>query len=143
MLDKKNGVIALIGNLREGYNRFLEKELKARGIEGIVGSHGSILAGLYHNDGRMKVLELAKTIGRSKSTVTELVNKLENLGYVEKSTCCIDGRCTYVMLTKKGLAVQKDFEKISKKLIETAYSGFTEEEKAAFISSLEKMRKNF
>jgi MarR family transcriptional regulator, organic hydroperoxide resistance regulator len=143
MSDKKNAVIALIGSLREGYNKFLEKELKANGIEGIVGSHGSILGCLFHNDGRMKVLDLAKNVGRSKSTVTELVNKLENLGYVEKATCCMDGRCTYVMLTKKGLAVQKDFDKISKKLITTAYKGFTEEEKETFIGSLEKMRKNF
>jgi MarR family transcriptional regulator, organic hydroperoxide resistance regulator len=143
MSDKKNAVIALIGSLREGYNKFLEKELKANGIEGIVGSHGSILGCLFRNEGRMKVLDLAKNIGRSKSTVTELVNKLENLGYVEKATCRIDGRCTYVMLTKKGLAVQKDFEKISKKLITTAYKGFSEDEKEALIGSLEKMRKNF
>jgi MarR family transcriptional regulator, organic hydroperoxide resistance regulator len=143
MKDKKNAVIALIGSLREGYNKFLDKELKAGGIKGLVGSHGSILGCLFKNDGRMKVLELANMIGRSKSTVTELVNKLEALGYVEKVTCCMDGRCTYVVLTNKGMAAQKDFDKISKKLIETAYKGFSEEEKETLISGLEKMRKNF
>jgi MarR family transcriptional regulator, organic hydroperoxide resistance regulator len=143
MIDRKNTVIALISSLRERYNRFLEKELKANGIEGLVGSHGSILGCLYKNDGRMKALEISKLIGRSKSTVTGLVYKLEALGYVEKVTCCMDGRCTYVVLTAKGLAVQKDFEKISRKLIQKAYKGFSEEEKEALLNGLEKMRKNF
>jgi DNA-binding MarR family transcriptional regulator len=143
MQDKKNAVIALIGSLREGYSRFLERELKASGAKGLVGSHGSILGCLFHNDGRMKVVELANTIGRSKSTVTELVNKLTALGYVEKVTCAVDGRCTYVVLTDKGRAVQDDFEKISRKLIETAYKGFSEEEKENLVRALEKMRGNF
>jgi hypothetical protein len=43
----------------------------------------------------------------------------------------------------KGMAVQKNFEDISRKLIATAYKGFTEEEKEALINGLEKMRKNF
>ena len=139
----KDAVIGLIGSLREKYSRFLEKELKVRGIKDIAGSHGAIFACLYQSGGRMKVMEIAKKIGRSKSTVTELVNKLESLGYVNKSNCCVDGRCIYVELTDKGRAVKKDFDIISKRLIGTAYKGFTDEEKEILVSGLEKMRGNF
>lgn len=139
----KNAVIGLIGSLRERYSKFLEKELKACGVQGMVGSHGAIFGCLYQSGGQMKVLEIAKQIGRSKSTVTELVNKLESLGYVTKANCCVDGRCTYVQLTDKGKAVRKDFDAISKKLIEKAYKGFTEEEKEALLAALEKMCRNF
>jgi len=139
----KDSIIGLIGSLRERYSRFLEKELKACGMKGIIGSHGAIFACLYQNGGKMKVMEIAGKIGRSKSTVTELVNKLESLGYVSKSNCCMDGRCIYVELTKKGLAVKKDFDMISKRLISTAYKGFTDKEKEILISGLEKMRGNF
>ena len=112
-------------------------------MEGIVGSHGSIFSCLYQSGGQIKVTELAKKISKSKSTVTELVNKLESLGYVNKINCCVDGRCTYVVLTDKGKAVKKDFDMISKKLIDKAYKGFTEEEKEILMQGLEKMRRNF
>jgi len=139
----KDAVIGLIGSLRERYSKFLEKELKACGIKSITGSHGVIFACLYHHGGQMKVMEIARKIGRSKSTVTELVNKLESLGYVNKSNCCVDGRCIYVELTDKGRAVKKDFDIISKRLIGTAYKGFTDEEKEILVNGLEKMRGNF
>lgn len=139
----KNAVIGLIGSLRERYSKFLEKELKVCGIQGLTGSHGAIFGSLYQSGGQMKVMEIAGRIGRSKSTVTELVSKLEALGYVTKVTCSVDSRCTYVKLTDKGRAVKKDFDAISKKLIEKAYKGFTEEEKEILIGGLEKMRKNF
>ncbi len=139
----KNAVISLIGSLRERYTKFLEKELKSYGIQGLAGSHGAIFSCLYRRGGQMKVMEIAERVGRSKSTVTELVNKLESLGYVTKVTCPVDSRCTYVQLTDKGRAVKKDFDAISKKLIEKAYKGFTEEEKEVLLAGLEKMRKNF
>jgi len=139
----KNAVIGLIGSLREGYSRFLEKELKACGIQGIAGPHGSIFNCLYHSGGQMKVMEISAKIGRSKSTVTELVNKLESFGYVTKINCRDDGRCVYVKLTEKGKTIQKDFEAISKKLMERAYKGFSEEEKELLVKGLEKMRNNF
>ena len=59
----KDAVIGLIGSLREKYSRFLEKELKVRGIKDIAGSHGAIFACLYQSGGRMKVMEIAKKIG--------------------------------------------------------------------------------
>ncbi len=143
MILKKNTIFGLIGSLRERYSKFLEKELKACGIEGLVGSHGAIFACLYQNGGQMKVLEIGRWIGRSKSTVTELINRLESLGYVSKVTCCLDGRCTYVALTDQGRAVKDHFDKISSKLIDKAYKGFSEEEKEALLKGLERMWKNF
>ncbi|MDD5170144.1 MAG: MarR family transcriptional regulator [Syntrophales bacterium] len=143
MTTNRNAIFGLIGSLRERYGKFLEKELKAHGIEGLVSSHGSIFACLYQSGGRMKVLEIAKRIGRSKSTVTELVNKLEAMGYVSKASCCLDGRCTYVALTDQGRAVKDHFDEISRKLLDTAYQGFTEEEKETLVRALEKMRRNF
>jgi DNA-binding MarR family transcriptional regulator len=88
-------------------------------------------------------MEISAKIGRSKSTVTELINKLESSGYVTKINCRDDGRCVYVKLTDKGKAIQKDFEAISKKLMDRAYKGFSEEEKERLVKGLEKMRNNF
>ena len=143
MITNINAVFGLIGSLRERYGKFLEKELNAHGIKGLVGSHGAIFACLYQGGGQMKVMEIAEKIGRSKSTVTELVNKLSTMGYVSKTSCCRDGRCTYVALTDQGRAIRDHFEEISRKLIDTAYEGFTEEEKETLVGGLEKMRQNF
>ena len=54
----------------------LSVNLEKRGIEGLVVSHGNILDILYDNNGKLTMKEISEGINRSKSTVTQLVDKL-------------------------------------------------------------------
>ena len=93
-------IIGLIGSIREGYNKFLEKELDKKGITGLVSSHGAILSVLYKHNGTLPVLQIADLINRTKSTVTELIAKLEKNEYVIKKPNPDDKRSTLIELTK-------------------------------------------
>jgi DNA-binding MarR family transcriptional regulator len=139
----RNYIIGNISTTRKKYQKFLENELKEHDIDNIVPSHGSILSVLYKNNGRLTMKEIASLIRRDKSTVTSLCNKLVSFGYIKKEKCEQDRRVTYITLTQKGIDIKPEFEEISKKLIDTAYKGFTQEEEETFIYLLNKISKNF
>ena len=143
MSKYKNYSISYISTTRKKYQNFLEKELKEHNIQNIVPSHGSILSVLYQSNGKLTMKEIAKLIRRDKSTVTSLCNKLVSFGYIKKEKCEQDKRVTYISLTQKGIEIRPKFEEISKKLIETAYKGFTKEEEDMFFYLLNKLKNNF
>ena len=139
---KVDHIIALIAGNRGGAYRFISGELRRRDIRGLAPSHGAILSTLYAH-GPVSMQELAKRIDRDKSTVTALVRKLAESGYVEKAKGIADGRVTVVRLTDKGMALKPDFDQISKRLIARAYRGLSRREQEHLVRTLEKMLQNW
>lgn len=134
-------IIALISKIRHSANELIMRELDNHGIKGIVPSHGEILVRLFRRDS-IPMSELASAINKKKNTVTTLVEKLVNLGYVSKSTDPDDSRITLVKLTPDGKSLQKSFDKVSAVLLDTVYNGITEKEKESVLKVLLKMKKN-
>lgn len=134
--------ISLISKIREKSNKLIETEMSQNGIEGIVTSHGDIIYALFKNE-RMTMAEIANKIGRDKSTVTALIDKLVKLGYVIKERDTEDTRVVYVTLTKKGYELEPIFEAVSAKLLEVFYLGISEEEKEELTKILNKIYSNF
>jgi MarR family transcriptional regulator, organic hydroperoxide resistance regulator len=143
MSNHKNAIIGLIGNIQGHYRDYLKEELESKGVKGLLPSHGSILACLYKCGGSVQVLEVARWLGRSKSSISELVDRLEEFGYVVKNSNDDDKRGVTVSLTRKGKDFKKHFEEISSRLLETAYKDFTEEEIDALSALLMKLFDNF
>jgi DNA-binding MarR family transcriptional regulator len=139
---KTDHIIALIGSIREKAYRFITHELVVREITGLAPSHGAILSVLFQCD-TLPMTELAKRIDRDKSTVTALVKKLANHGYVVRKKDPDDGRMTYISLTEKGVALQSEFEEISEALLGIVYKDFSTQEKEAVIRYLERMLENW
>ena len=134
-------VISLIAAIREQANRLIIAELGACGVVGIVPSHGDILSALMSRQ-QMTMKEIAEKIKRDKSTVTVLVNKLLQLGYLEKRRDSEDSRVVFVSLTQKGRALEPAFAKISAKLIQTVYDGFSDDEQQVLVQLLKRVRRN-
>ena len=143
MEKHKNYIISIIGSIRDKYKKYLENELAKHGIKGILSTHGSILAVLYKNNGKLKVTEIAKKCEKAKSTMTELVQKLEKNGYVEKIRCAQDRRSVYVHLTQKAYLIQNDFVDISKNLLEKVYQGMSLENQEKLLDLLFQVNENF
>lgn len=134
--------ISLISKIRERSNKLIETEMSQNGIEGIVTSHGDIIYALFKNE-RMTMAEIANKIGRDKSTVTALIDKLVKLGYVMKERDTEDTRVVYVTLTQKGYELEPIFEAVSAKLLKVFYLGVSEEEKDELTKILNKIYSNF
>ncbi|MDU4752141.1 MAG: MarR family transcriptional regulator, partial [Clostridium butyricum] len=102
-----------------------------------------VLTSLYESDRKLTMKEIAKKIGKDKSTVTPLINKLIDLGYIQKEKSHIDKRITYISLTPKAREIESTFNYISDQVKETAYKDFTESEKEEFLRLLKKLNSNF
>lgn len=135
-------IISLISKVREDANKFITDEMDKWGVKGLAPSHGDILSALLKHE-RLTMKELADKIGRDKSTVTVLVDKLIKQGYVEKTRDIEDNRVVFVSLTEKGRELKPMFDAISKDLISTVYKGISENEKEELIETLTKIKNNF
>lgn len=133
---RQKNIIALISRIAEKSHKLIVQELKAHGLEGIVPSHGDILIHLLTGkDYTMQ--ELAKKIHRTKPTVTVLIDKLVNQGYVAKEKSLEDNRVTFIRLTAKGWQLKPSFLKISGRLNAIVYQGLSEQEAEYLETSLD------
>lgn len=138
---KHEQIISLISKIRNSANELILMELNRHGIKGIVPSHGDILVILFRRDS-VPMSELAAAINKKKNTVTTLVDKLFQLGYVVKTNDPDDSRITLVKLTPKGRSLQAAFNEVSDILLEKVYNGINEKEKDAVIKILLKIKNN-
>lgn len=125
-----------ISRIREEIHNLLVRELKFHGIEGLVPSHGDIIAAL-RNGKTLTMTEIAEKISRDRSTVTTLVNKLVAAGYVITEKNPDDKRSSFVKLTAKGEGTREVFRDISDKMFSKIFKDMTEEERESFSAALE------
>ena len=131
----------LVSRIRHGLHDFLKKELQRRGLSGLVPSHGLILGCLYCEN-HIPMHRLAQLIGRRKSTLTVLTDKLENRGYLRRESSDGDNRVRRLALTAKGEEARPAFEEISAAMQEKLWRGFSEEEKKLTMSLLLRLSDN-
>lgn len=139
---KTRDVISMISRIRQKVNSYIISEISRQGIDGIAVSHGDILYALFQKE-RMTMAEIAGKIGKDKSTVTALVNKLVTIGYVAKERDTEDTRVTYVVLTTRGSELEPLFEEVSKKVLKVFYTDISKEEKEELLRILSKIERNF
>ncbi len=136
-------IVYFISKIKKRMTEFIEKSLEEKGLDDLVPSYGNILTVLYDNNGRLSMKAIGQLIGKDKSTITALVNKLLKLGYVKKEKCQDDRRVTYIIFTEKGKAIEGKVDDISKKVSLTTYKNFSKEEKEILLKLLKKMYNNF
>jgi len=142
-MERINEIIATLSTVRDLCNKALVKELKVRGITGLAPSHGSILQVIGSTKESLTMQEVARRVHKDKSTVTVLVNKLIDLGYVKKLKDPHDHRVSILTLTPEAWALEPQFREISKEVLERFYRGFSNHEKALITAMLERVKSNF
>lgn len=140
---KVKGIATFNSVLRVKINDHIKLKLRESGNIDLVPSHGSILSLLYDHEGRMQIKELYDILLKQKSTVTEMIKRLEKLGYITKEECSDDKRVTFVVATQKAWDFKEDFDQISHSLLEKVFTDFTEKEAEEFVRLLKKAINNF
>jgi len=134
-------VVALISKIRERANARIVAELARRGHPGLAPSHGAILERLY-TLGPLAMGTLAERIDRKKNTVTVLVKKLEEAGYVRRTSSPSDSRVAFIALTKKGEDFRKDFMEVSEKLLCSVFGDMEQSQRETLVAGLERVLAN-
>jgi DNA-binding MarR family transcriptional regulator len=136
------GIAGQIARIREKVNALVEKELRRRGIKGIVPAHGPVLAFLFREAKPVPIKAVVENVRRVKSTVTVMIDTLEKHGYIRRLPCEADSRITYVELTPKGHRLQKDFEEISQILLSKLYGGMSKTDRERLVGQLDLIEGN-
>ncbi len=139
---RTDNTIYTIGRINEKANKFLLNKLALIGFRDLAPSHGDVLVTLFKHK-ELPMTEIANNIHRDRSTVTTLINKLINLGYVLSKKDPQDSRSNIIYLTEKGKSFEPYFNEISQSLYEIEYKGISVEEKEIFQSVLKKIYNNF
>ena len=142
MIHKPDNTAHLISKARRLINEYLTDQMEDSGIHGFVPSHGDIICTLLKHP-QMTMTELAKAIQRDRSTVTTLIKKLLQSGYVCIEENPQDTRSRLISLTEKGQQLKDVFHPISVRLTQSIWQGISKEERMQFRSILDKIIQNF
>lgn len=135
-------MVSVVARTRALANRYLVQQMGVRGLEGLVTSHGDVLLQLFAEDG-LPMRELAARVYRDPSTVTTLVKKLADAGYVRTERGVRDRRSVVVLLTERGRVLERDFQEISQRLLEVQRKGIDDARMEAAREVLLQMQQNF
>jgi DNA-binding MarR family transcriptional regulator len=83
---------------------------------------------------------LAAITRNSKPTVTEMINRFENMGCVYRERCPYDGRVLYIRLTDKGRQIARAEEYAVSRLIERMLESLDDDDTRLLIEILRKVR---
>lgn len=134
-------ILSLVSLVRQKANMRITTALAQQQVKGLAPSHGDILYALFAG-GPLTMAEIAAKIHRDKSTVTVLVGKLLQQGYVERQRDGADGRVYVVSLTARGQALKPVFDAISAELLQTLYQGIRPQDQQTLLSVLLKIEEN-
>ncbi len=106
----------------------------------LTGPQGMLMGTLVHH-GEMKVSELSEKLDLSNSTVSGMIDRLENQGLIERTRSKEDRRVVYVKVTDEFKKCSKEhFEQVNR-LIEQMMSKATPEELDIILEGMNTLEK--
>ena len=89
-----------------------------------------------------RVTELAQATMLSKSTLTSMLDRLEEAGHLRREPSPEDRRVTLITLTERNRLLRDRYDRVSNEMTELFYEGFSPEEVTAFEDYLRRVLEN-
>jgi DNA-binding MarR family transcriptional regulator len=138
---KKRNFLYKLSCIRSFAFSFFEKELGKSGIRDLPPSFGDILLNIS-SLGECCVKDIVAHSYRDKSTVSNIVNRLEKTGYIRKRSDPDDGRKVRIRVSEKYMGQLEPMTEISERLKEKLFRGMSEEEIEILFILIDKIEKN-
>ena len=130
----------LISKIHRLSGRVFARMLRDHDIE-INPAQGRILFVLWREDG-IPIRELARRTSLRKSTLTSMLDRLEQAGYIARDRSDADRRVVLVRRTAKDRAAQAAYERVSREMTDVYYAGLEPEDIEAFERTLQRILGN-
>ncbi len=130
----------LSAKIHQMSGRIFTKLLKKYDIE-INPAQGRIMFVLWRND-RITIQQLAKKTQLSKTSLTSMLDRLEDMDYIKRVPSESDRRKIFIELTDKDKSLQEKYIQVSKEMTEIYYQGFSEKDIDLFESYLGRIYEN-
>lgn len=100
-----------------------------------------LLYALWKKDGQSG-RELSEALGIQPATVTKMVQRLKNAGFIMTKQDVKDSRVSRVYLTEEGQGVKESVNQVYSDLTAQIFAGFSQEELSVMESFLDRMMDN-
>lgn len=130
-----------IGRIKQINTRLLNKFLAQKNITAFNGEQGRILHVLWENDG-ISNQELSKKSGLAMSSLTTMLERMEEKKLLIRKDCPKDKRRCLLFLTEHANSLKKEYDEISEKMTRLFFEGISEVERLAFEKTLENVLHN-
>ncbi|MCK5245308.1 MarR family transcriptional regulator, partial [Candidatus Bipolaricaulota bacterium] len=130
----------LISRVKHLSGRIFARMLKDHDIE-INPAQGRIMFALWQQDG-IPIQELAQRTSLGKSTLTSMLDRLEDMGYITRKRSKEDRRIILIQRTAKDRALQDTYERVSDEMSAVCFKGFSASEIQALENTLERVLEN-
>lgn len=131
----------LIAKIHQLSGRIFSKKLKKFEFQDLNPAQGRILFALWQSEG-ITIQELARRTALSKSTLTSMLDRLEESGHLQRIHSKEDRRKINLKLTKDNKKFKDAFLKVSGEMTNLFYNGFSEKEIDIFENYLKKIFSN-
>lgn len=139
MIETRGGF--LISQIKQIQGRIFSRLLTEAGIAEFNGAQGRILYVLWQED-NLPIVELARRTGLAKTTLTSMLDRMENQGHVIRCYDSKDRRQIRIQLTEHARSLESRYQEVSLEMSRLFYKDFTDEEIMNLDTGLEKILKN-
>ena len=137
----KNNGGYLINQIQKISSRKFNELLKEKNIDEFNGSQGVILYSLWNNKD-LTIKEIGKITGLAKTSLTSMLDRMEEKGLIRRKDNSEDKRSIKIMLTDKAKELEKDYNDISNKMSNIFYKNFSDKEINEIENYLERIISN-
>lgn len=138
-METKGGF--LISRIKQVGGRLFDRMLAEADIDAFNGAQGRILYVLWQGDG-LTISQLSGQTSLANTTLTSMLDRMEQSGLIVREQSPIDRRALLIRLTAKARSLREDYDRISQRMNDMYYLGFTETEVRQFESYLQRILDN-
>lgn len=131
----------LISQIKQIGGRVFEKILAKEQIDEFNGAQGKILYVLWQKD-HISIAELSTSVGLAKTTLTSMLDRMEENGLIQRVPDANDRRKCILILTERAKNLQEKYEQVSQEMNDIYYQGFCNEEIIEFEQYLQRVLNN-
>ena len=138
-METKGGF--LISRIKQVGGRLFDRMLAEADIDAFNGAQGRILYVLWQGDG-LTISQLSAQTSLANTTLTSMLDRMEQSRLIVRTPSPTDRRALLIRLTDKARALREDYDRISQRMNDLYYLGFTEDEVRQLESYLQRILNN-
>ncbi|MGE5654146.1 MAG: MarR family winged helix-turn-helix transcriptional regulator [Bacillota bacterium] len=138
-LQKQGGF--LVAKIHQLAGRVFSRKLKEAKIIDLNPAQGRILFALWQGD-NIPIQELAVRTALKKTTLTTMLDRLQEAGFIAKVPSPRDGRETLIQLTERNRHMKDQYAQVSSEMNDLFYQGFEDGEVELFEIQLRRILDN-
>lgn len=128
-------LLVVMNRALESVEKMVIKDIKSHGLNQ---TEFAVLELLY-NKGEQPIQQIGKKVLLASSSITYVVDKLEEKGHLERKACPTDRRVTHAHITEKGRALMKEIFPKHREAVNDIFANLSISEKETLIEQLKKI----